>query len=123
MIICDMSLIIICKIPYLCFIRHFYFNTRYTCNFSIHPINNHLLENTTASFNSNTFFWCRSRQMNICRKITCCLNCTHTVLPFIKLVTSTNKSVLHDIPNILEIRRNGKQYFNSVHVCLNFLQL
>ena len=44
------------------------------------------------------------------------------VLPFIKLVTSTNKSVLHDVLNILEIGRNVKQYLNSVHVCLNFLQ-
>ena len=46
----------------------------------------------------------------------------HTVLPFITLVTSTNKSVLHDVHNILEIGRNGKQYLNNVRVCLNFLQ-
>ena len=42
------------------------------------------------------------------------------VLPFIKLVTSMNKSVLHDVLNILEIGRNRKQYLNSVPMCLHF---
>ena len=46
----------------------------------------------------------------------------HTVLPFITLVTSMNKSVLCDVLSILEIGRNGKQYSNNVRVCLNFLQ-
>ena len=44
------------------------------------------------------------------------------VLPFVTLVTSTNKSVLRDVCNILHIGRNGKQYLNNVHICLNFLQ-
>ena len=44
------------------------------------------------------------------------------VLPFIKLVTSTNKSVQHDVLSILEVERNGKQYLNSVCMCLNCLQ-
>ena len=50
------------------------------------------------------------------------MKCAHTVLPFITLVTSTNKSVLHEVHNIFEIGRNGKQYLNNVHICLNFLQ-
>ena len=50
------------------------------------------------------------------------MKCAHTVLPFIRLVTSVNKSVLHDVLSILKIGRNGKQYLNNVHVCLNFLQ-
>ena len=33
-----------------------------------------------------------------------------------------NKSVLHDVLNILQIGRNWKQYLNSVHMCLHFLQ-
>ena len=50
------------------------------------------------------------------------MKCAHTVLPFVTLVTSTNKSVLRDVHNILDIGRNGKQYLNNVWVCLNFLQ-
>ena len=50
------------------------------------------------------------------------MKCTHTVLPFVTLVTSTNRSVLHDVHNILNIGRNGKQYLNNVHICLNFLK-
>ena len=50
------------------------------------------------------------------------MKCAHTVLPFIMLVTSTDKSVLCDVHNILNIGRNGKQYLNNVQVCLNFLQ-
>ena len=53
------------------------------------------------------------------------MKCTHTVLPFVTLVTSTNKSVLHDVRdvrNIHDIGRNGKQYLDNVHVYLNFLQ-
>ena len=44
------------------------------------------------------------------------------VLAFITLDTSMNKSVLHDVLSILEIGTNGKQYLNSVRLCLNFLQ-
>ena len=50
------------------------------------------------------------------------MKCAHTVLPFITLVTSMNKFVLCDVLGILEIGRNGKQYLNNVHICLNFLQ-
>ena len=50
------------------------------------------------------------------------MKCDHTVLPFITLVTSRNKSVLYDVLHILQIGRNGKQYLNNVQVCLNFLQ-
>ena len=50
------------------------------------------------------------------------MKCAHTVLPFVTLVTSTNRSVLHDVCSILDIGRNGKQYLNNVRVCLNFLQ-
>ena len=81
------------------------------------PINNHSLKNTTVGFNPYTFFRNRSRQMN-----TVAVKCAHTVLPFITLVTSTNKSVLCDVLSILKIGRNGKQYLNSVRMCLNFLQ-
>ena len=45
-----------------------------------------------------------------------------TVLPFVTLVTSTNRSVLCDVCSILDIGRNGKQYLNNVQMCLNFLQ-
>ena len=44
------------------------------------------------------------------------MKCAHTVLPFITLVASTNKSVLHDVHNILEIGRNEKQYLNNVRM-------
>ena len=44
------------------------------------------------------------------------------VLPFVTLVTSTNKSVLCDVLSILKKGRNGKQYLNNVRVHLNFLQ-
>ena len=50
------------------------------------------------------------------------MKCAHAILPFITLATSTNKSVLHDVHNILDIGKNGKQYLNNVRVCLNFLQ-
>ena len=50
------------------------------------------------------------------------MKCAHTVLPFVTFVTSTNRSVLQDVHSILDIGRNGKQYLNSVRVCLNFLQ-
>ena len=50
------------------------------------------------------------------------MKCAHTVLPFVTLVTSTNRSVLHDVRSILDIGRNGKQYLNNVCICLNFLQ-
>ena len=50
------------------------------------------------------------------------MKCAHTVLPFVTLVTSTNRSVLQDVCSILDIGRNGKQYLNSVRMCLNFLQ-
>ena len=50
------------------------------------------------------------------------MKCAHTVLPFITLVASMNKSVLCDVLSILEIGRNGKQDLNYVCVCLNFLQ-
>ena len=60
--------------------------------------------------------------MNIYRKITCCHKMCPYSIAFLKLVASTNRSVLHDIFNILEIGRNGKQYLNNVHLCLHFLQ-
>ena len=50
------------------------------------------------------------------------MKCAHTVLSFVTLVTSTNRSVLHDVHHILDIGRNGKQYLNNVRLCLNFLQ-
>ena len=50
------------------------------------------------------------------------MKCAHTVLPFVTLVASTNKSVLHDVLSILDMGRNGKQYLNNVHICLSFLQ-
>ena len=37
-------------------------------------------------------------------------------IPFIGLVTSTNKSILQVPLKILEIRKNGKQYFTIEHV-------
>ena len=37
------------------------------------------------------------------------MKCAHTVLPFITLVTSTNKSVLHDVCNIPDIGRVFEQ--------------
>ena len=42
------------------------------------------------------------------------MKCAHTVLPFVTLVTSTNKSLLCDVLSILEIGGNGKQYCLSV---------
>ena len=41
---------------------------------------------------------------------------------FCYIVTSTNRSVLHDVHSILDTGRNGKQYLNNVRMCLNFLQ-
>ena len=49
------------------------------------------------------------------------MKCTHTVLPFVTLVTSTNKSVLCDVYNILKIGRNGKQYLNNI--CMHMSEL
>ena len=46
--------------------------------FSICPINNHSLKNTTVSFNPYTLFWYQSRKMNICREMTC----YHEVCPY-----------------------------------------
>ena len=40
--------------------------------------------------------------------------CAHILLPLVILVTSTNKSVQHDIRIICEISKNGKQYLNIV---------
>ena len=40
--------------------------------------------------------------------------CAHIPLPLVTLVTSTNKSVHHDVCTICEIGKNGKQYFNIV---------
>ena len=40
--------------------------------------------------------------------------CAHILLPLVILVTSTNKSVHHDIRTIREIGKNGKQYLNIV---------
>ena len=42
--------------------------------------------------------------------------------PLVTLVTSTNKSVRHDIRIIHEMGKNGKQYLNIVHACLHFMQ-
>ena len=50
------------------------------------------------------------------------VKCTHTVFPFVRLVTSMNKSVHLEVSNILEIGRNRKQYLNNVCICLHFLQ-
>ena len=38
----------------------------------------------------------------------------HILLPLLTLVTSTNKSVRHDVHTIREIGKNGKQYLNIV---------
>ena len=48
--------------------------------------------------------------------------CAHILLPLETLVTSTNKSVHHDIRIICEMDKNRKQYLNIVRVCLHFVQ-
>ena len=50
------------------------------------------------------------------------VKCAHILLPLVTLVTSTNKSVCHDVHIICEIGKNGKQYLNIVRVCLHFVQ-
>ena len=40
--------------------------------------------------------------------------CAHIPLPLVTLVTSTNKSVCHDVCIIREIGKNRKQYLNIV---------
>ena len=50
------------------------------------------------------------------------IKCAHVPLPFVTLVTSTNKSVCCDVHIICEIGKNGKQYLNIVRVCLHFVQ-
>ena len=40
-------------------------------------------------------------------KLPVAMKCAQTVLPLVTLVTSTNKSVLCDVHNILDIGRNG----------------
>ena len=50
------------------------------------------------------------------------VKCAHILLPLVMLVTSTNKSVQHDMHIIHEIGKNGKQYLNIVRVCLHFVQ-
>ena len=42
------------------------------------------------------------------------VKCAHILLPLVMLVTLTNKSAQHDVHTILEIGKNGKQYFNIV---------
>ena len=41
-------------------------------------------------------------------------NCAHIPLLLVTLVTSTNKSVRHDIRTMHEIGKNGKQYLNII---------
>ena len=48
------------------------------------------------------------------------MKCAHTVLPFVTLVTSTNRSVLHDVRSILDIGRNGKTVFEQ---CMHLSEL
>ena len=45
----------------------------------------------------------------------------HIPLPFVTLVTSTNKSVRLDVRTMREIGKNGKQYLNIAQVCLHFV--
>ena len=59
-------------------------------------------------------FWI-SLDIHICNgKHPVTVKCAHILLPLVMLVTSTNKSVQHDMHTIHEIGKNGKQYLNIV---------
>ena len=48
---------------------------------------------------------------------------TQVVLPFVKLVTSRNKSILHVLLSNPETGKNGKQYSTIEHVYLHPLHI
>ena len=67
-------------------------------------------------------FWI-GLDMQICKgKHPVDAKCAHIPLPVVIFVTSTNKSVRHDVHIICYISKNGKQYLNIVQVCLHFVQ-